>query len=111
MPICIVDGKAAGNRPTSPRHRGYTFSRTEINSATKMNLSMGLYWMVLHAVVIPIPGAGTFSAQRGVASFLIGIFAGFLLICIAVQLTRSLWAGALANMIANVFVNLYMLRV
>ena len=68
-------------------------------------------WMVLHAVVIAIPGAGTFSAQRGVASFLISIFAGFLLICIVVQLTRSLWAGALANIIANVFVNLYMLSV
>jgi membrane protease YdiL (CAAX protease family) len=68
-------------------------------------------WMVLHAVVISVPGAGTFSAQRGVASFLIGIFAGFLMICIVVQLTRSLWAGALANMIANVFVNLYMLSV
>ncbi len=68
-------------------------------------------WTVLHAVVISIPGAGTFSAQRGVASFLISIFAGFLVICLAVQLTRSLWTGALANMIANVFVNLYMLSV
>ncbi len=68
-------------------------------------------WMVLHAVVISIPGAGTFSAQGGVASFLIGIFAGFLVICITVQLTRSLWAGAMANMTANVLVNLYMLSV
>ncbi len=68
-------------------------------------------WTVLHAVVITVPGAGTFSAQHGVAPFLIGIFAGFLLICIAVHLTRSVWAGALANMIANVLVNLYMLSV
>jgi len=67
--------------------------------------------MVLHAVVISIPGAGTFSAQRGVAFFLISIFAGFLMICMAVHFTQSLWAGALANMIANVFVNLYMLSV
>ena len=68
-------------------------------------------WTVLHAVVTSIPGAGTFSAQHGVARFLISLFAGFLMICIVVQLTRSLWAGALANMIANVFVNLYMLSV
>jgi len=47
----------------------------------------------------------------GAASFLIGIFAGFLVICIVVQLTRSLWAGALANMFANVCGNLYMLSV
>ncbi|MFC1526549.1 hypothetical protein ACFL6X_07045, partial [Candidatus Latescibacterota bacterium] len=61
--------------------------------------------------MISIPGAGTFSAQHGVAGFLIGFFVGFLMICIAVQLTRSIWAGALANMIANVFVSLYMLSV
>ncbi len=68
-------------------------------------------WVFLHVVVISIPGAGTFSAQHGVARFLITLCAGFLMICLVVQLTRSLWAGALANMIANVFVNLYMLSV
>jgi uncharacterized protein YneF (UPF0154 family) len=67
--------------------------------------------MALHAVVISIPGAGTFSAQHGVVSFLVGIFIGFLVLCTAVQLTNSIWVGALANIIANVFVNLYMLSV
>jgi membrane protease YdiL (CAAX protease family) len=74
-------------------------------------LSTAFSWMALHAAVISIPGAGTFSAQQGVVSFLVGIFVGFLVLCTAVQLTNSIWAGALANMIANVFVNLYMLSV
>jgi hypothetical protein len=68
-------------------------------------------WMILHTAVLSIPGAGTFSAQSGVASFLVGILAGFLIICIVVELTRSLWAGAVANITANILVNLYMLSV
>jgi hypothetical protein len=36
---------------------------------------------------------------------------GFFVLATAVQLTQSIWAGALSNMIANVFVNLYMLSV
>ena len=74
-------------------------------------LSTAFAWMALHAAVISIPGAGTFSAQQGVVSFLVSILVGFLVLCTAVQLTNSIWAGALANMIANVFVNVYMLSV
>jgi membrane protease YdiL (CAAX protease family) len=68
-------------------------------------------WVALHAVVISIPGAGTFGAQDDIISFLVGISVGFLVLCTAVELTNSIWAGALANMMANVYVNLYMLSV
>ena len=74
-------------------------------------LVTALSWTALHAAVISIPGAGTFSAQQGVVSFLVSIFVGFLVGCTAVQLTNSIWIGALGNMTANVFVNLYMLSV
>ncbi|MHC4178367.1 MAG: CPBP family glutamic-type intramembrane protease [Planctomycetota bacterium] len=63
--------------------------------------STAFAWMAFHAVVISIPGAGTFSAQQGVVSFLVSIFVGFLVMCTVVQLTRSIWAGALANTIAS----------
>jgi hypothetical protein len=44
-------------------------------------------------------------------SFLVSVFVGFLVLAIAVQLTHSIWAGGLPNMIVNVFVNVYMLSV
>ncbi len=89
----------------------FQFRLSEAFGAPIAILGTTLAWIALHASVLAVPGAGTFSAQHGVTAFLVGIGVGFLLTATVVQLTHSVWAGALPNIMANIFVNLYMLSV
>ncbi|MHC4477949.1 MAG: CPBP family glutamic-type intramembrane protease [Planctomycetota bacterium] len=107
----VCTGASAGFIEAVVFYGYFQFRLRDAFGAPVAIVSTAFSWMALHAVVISIPGAGTFSAQQGVVSFLVSIYIGFLVLCTAVQLTNSIWAGALANMIANVFVNLYMLSV
>jgi membrane protease YdiL (CAAX protease family) len=109
--VLVCTGVSAGFIEAVVFYGYFQFRLNEAFGAPAAILGTALAWTALHAAVIAIPGAGTFSAQHGVTSFLVGIFVGFLVLATAVQLTHSIWAGALPNMIANVFVNLYMLSV
>lgn len=109
--VLVCAGFSAGFVEAVVFYGYFQFRLSEAFGAPIAILGTTFAWTALHAAAIAVPGAGTFSAQHGVTTFLVSIGVSFLLITTVVQLTHSIWGGALANIIANIFVNLYMLSV